>query len=246
MFNKKIITVTAASALLLAMGATVAAGGIAIQSRDGEPDETLSFPVTCLDENGKEYEDTISHPIKKVFTFEKADTCNEIEFKVNSIPSDYNFIGGKDFGDPKGWNSFLQGETKDGALNVEVFYVPSFGPEGGIYLPNEVTEENYSTMGDYETVEFQTEMVMRYENYDQFPELYERDGIKRDDTQIIHCNHFLMYSKDGYVISLTITGSEGMDVLKKMAESIEVRKTDKVVKYDSNVSFYDTVTCGVG
>lgn len=243
MINKKIIGITTASALLVALGVTVAAGNMGISSRDGEPNETVSIPVTCVDEKGNEYPGTISHDVKKVYSFETKDSCNEIEFKTNYVPGYYDFLGGE-FGDPNSWNSFLQGESSKGCFNVEVFYTPSFGPEGGIYLPDEAKDEKRGTMGDYETLEFTTDLVLGYANFDEFKDYYEEIGVTKDTIETYKYYTFMMYHPDGYVISLT--GSESMDVLKKMAENIEVRKTDKVVEYNPDFSYKADITRGVG
>lgn len=236
--TRKIITVGLAASLTLALGVSVAAanGVFSMNVREADPSETITHIVQDYDEESDtiyEYEETVSD-IENIITFEGPDSCYGIEFKLGYVP-EVNIAPGGEFGDPYGWNSsFLQFETNNGGVNITVYYDPQFGENGCLFFNDSLYDIEESVMGEYDVYQFSDSYIVEFEDFDENPDHY--------DTYYTH--YIIMHHPDGYII--VFSGSEDMDILKQIAENLEIQHTDDVVETEDFSNHNFSVIRGLG
>ena len=228
----KILVVGIAASLTLALGVTAYAAGVFMMSkRDAEPSETITREYVIDDD---EIETVVYDDVSKLITFEGLDECNEIEFKANDIPSEYNI----EFGDSDDWNMFLQGVREDGhCFNIQLFYTSEFGDNGSLFLTEETVLEEEITEGDYQIYKFETIYEPEYIEgwYDPEEDLAEPAAEY----------YYLMYNtSEGYLI--VVSSSVSMADCEQIAAGLEIRETGEVITYNPNEA-HDFYLCnGVG
>lgn len=234
--KKKIVTIILAAAITAALGATAYAALTGMNSRDGEPGETIvmdtpaySCDVTMEDEDGNQiqatyYQDASSYTyedITKVFTFDGRESCNEIQFMASYLPEGYTVNWG-----PAGeWIDVAQGDYNMGErhYNITVYYASQFGPDGSLFSQDTFDSEEVIEDGDFT--------------------IYKLSGtVYNSDIPVFY---YLMYNTvDGYLI--VIDSTESMEVCENIAAGLEIRTTGGVVNYDPDESHEYFLCSGIG
>lgn len=222
--TRKIFVVGLAASLTLALGATAYATGLfGMDSRDAAENETLKVTYNLADgeNDGTEKIEVQYNDLLKLYTFSGPEECNEIEFKAK-LPTDYSI----EFGKNNTWTNFIQGVNSKGhGCTVDVYYAPQFGENGSLFLEGtKLISEDREENGVYEITK--TVAIPAYD-----------DGLTT--------YFYMMYNNDeGYLIVLS--GTCNMDNLETVAKTIEVRKTDRKIKYDANADHDIYLGAGVG
>lgn len=250
---RKIVTVAIAATMTLALGGVVAAktGLFGMNVREAQPEETVKQEYHEYDPETTELieEGVVEVEPSHIVNIAGVGECNGIEFKVGDIPEGAMPVG--DFGDLYGWNENLQfcieyeDETMD-FVDIKTYYDPEFANGGVLYTMGNVINIEEGQIGDYETYKFNiVEMCEResYEEDDPSVQFAEDGSPIIPDVEAIS-DALILHHPDGYIF--VITSSAGFDMMERVAEGLEIRKTDKVMEATSFGDFSFMINTAAG
>lgn len=243
--TRKIVAVAIAATMVLALGGVVAAktGVFGTTFKEGAPEETLKYSTLEVDPDTDETvvtEYTVDDA-SAVVEFDGADVCNAIEYKLGYVPAgatENDDESAEYFGRVFDWNDgHLEFQTSDDKfIKIDTYYDPQFSYGGMLYTSANVVDLEETTFGDYDVYKFWLNESLEIEGYDEdeLIDVYEGDEI----VDVIVPQHYvdsttpviIMHNPEGYIFVIAgqcIT----MDELTQVAESIEIRKTDRLVEY---------------
>ena len=239
--TKRIISFALAAALILSLGIAAYAAFSSMTHRVPKKSETFRISWEEGPTGYVEWSDA-----KLAVTFPETAESKEIEFRPSWLPDELSSLQNGS------WRSRLTAEklalsgspqSKIPAyqdmmqpLLIETYYMSQFSDGGALlllyYTPEEIIEEHWDELG----VD-----VMRFhctEHFDARPEI----GM---DEYTLEQDIILLSDADaGWVVR--VCGEIGMDELVKVAKSLEIRETGKVLACDDFENHYAFMDGGVG
>ena len=239
--TKRIISFALAAALILSLGIAAYAAFSSMTHRVPKKSETFRISWEEGPTGYVEWSDA-----KLAVTFPETAESKEIEFQPSYLPDEMSSLQNGS------WRSRLTAEklalsgspqSKIPAyqdmmqpLLIETYYMSQFSDGGALlllyYTPEEIIEEHWDELG----VD-----VMRFhctEHFDARPEI----GM---DEYTLEQDIILLSDADaGWVVR--VCGEIGMDELVKVAKSLEIRETGKVLACDDFENHYAFMDGGVG
>lgn len=223
--SRRFVTVGIAAALIAAFGATAYASDLfKITKRDPEPQETIQITYEIEDTDGVEQGFYEYNHLTKIIEAEGLSEANEIEIRLKNPLEGFAFDM---TGDPTNWRNLIQGESEDGFFNVEIFYMPLFASDGGLFMQDDIlTEEEF--IGE-----------------DGFQH-YKVSSAAYGLSVPYNFYHFIFDEQSGYVIVAVSSISE--EFTDNLLNNVEIRETGNIVKADSpEYSDYNYYVCnGLG
>ena len=240
--KKRIITLALAAVLLLALSVTAYAAISAMSHRVPDPEET--FRITWEDDPSGyiEWSDA-----KLVVTFPDTAESREVEFRTGWLPEEMASLQ-KD-----SWRKRLtaEGLTDNGGpretaipaysgmvnpLLIDVYATSQFNEGGAMlllyYTPEEIIEEHWDEL-NVDVIRFHST-----QHFDAAPEFNMPERTLQQDIILME------NGEAGWIIC--IRGEIGMDQMIKVAKSLEVRETGKVLSYEDFDAHYLFMDGGVG
>ncbi|MBR5095130.1 MAG: hypothetical protein IK095_08550 [Oscillospiraceae bacterium] len=240
--KKRILTLALAAALLLALSVTAYAAFSSMSHRIPEPEETFCIHWDDSPDGYLEW-----HDAKLVVTFPDTAESKQIEFRTGWLPEEMAPI------QSDAWHDRLTAERlcdnggpRDTAVQaysgmvqpllIESYSMSMFNDGGALlllyYTPEDIIEEHWDGLG----VD-----VMRFhctQHLDAVPEYNVPERTLEQDILL------LSNAEEGWVVR--VCGEIGMDQLIKVAKSLEIRETGKILTYEDFPSHYTFMDGGVG
>ncbi len=240
--KKRIITLALAAVLILALSVTAYAAINAMSHRVPEPEETFRIVWDNGADGYVEWSDA-----KLVVSFPETEESKEIEFRTGWLPEEMASL------QTNSWRQRLTAERltdnggpKDTALPVysgmvnplliDVYAASQFSDGGAMlllyYTPEEITEEHWDEL-NVDVIRFHCT-----QHFDAAPEFNMPERTLQQDIILME------NGEAGWIIC--IRGEIGMDQMIKVAKSLEVRETGKVLSYEDFDAHYLFMDGGVG
>ena len=225
-YSKSIRFIALAAALVCLLAVTALAAGLFDwHSRIAPPGEKFVAHYSEARSGYVEWDNA-----SLVLELDGPEECNKIQIRPGWMPFELT-EDWKSFNGPDGWYdemyiwrgcgipANLGGDMADLEIpcQVQVYYGAQFANGGAAilndYEPGPITEK---TINGHKALVFEAKLELPAN---------EEYGIA---ARTLHMNYVILLSEDeGYM--LVIGGHAGLDVLEKIAENLEVRKTDEII-----------------
>lgn len=223
--SRRFVTVGIAAALIAAVGATTyATGAYKILMRNPEPQETVQIPYEVEDEDGVEQGFYKYDHLTKIIEAEGPSKANEIEIRLKNPLDGFEF---EMTGDPTNWRNLIQGESAEGFFNVQIYYMPLFARDGGLFMQDDIlTEEEFIGEDGFRHYKVSTAAY----------------GLSVPNNYY----HFIFDEQSGHVICVVSSISE--EFTDSLLNDVEIRETGNVIDSDSpEYADYNNYVCnGLG
>ena len=233
MKSKRIVTLALAAALILALGATAFAVFSSFSYRIPDADETFRIHYPEAAGNYAEWSNA-----KLVVTFPEIEESREIQFRTTWLPEEMSALSREN------WRGVFTAEER------VLGRVPAYE---GMYQPLQINCYAVSqfTRGGALLLLYQTPGEIREEHWDEQNVdvlLFSADSSYRGrDGEIqVQTTHYvlMMNTEAGWVIK--VAGQISQEEIVKVARSLEIRETGKLLRYEDFENHYQFFDNGIG